>query len=114
MKKSDLKVGYVVKDRKGNLRMLMPTQKGLRFVRDCGLYIDYDDISEDLKNTGYSGAVYDIVEVYGFAQSTCNALDISTARREMLWNRPEAKKMTVAEICKELGYDVEIVKEGEQ
>ena len=31
-----------------------------------------------------------------------------------VFSRPkESKKMTVSEICKELGYDVEIIKEGE-
>ena len=28
-----------------------------------------------------------------------------------IWERDEPKKMTVSEICKELGYEVEIVKE---
>ncbi len=31
---------------------------------------------------------------------------------EVKENKPEPKKMTVSEICKELGYDVEIVKES--
>lgn len=30
---------------------------------------------------------------------------------KLIWERKESKKMTVAEICKELGYEVEIVKE---
>lgn len=55
---------------------------------------------------------YAIQRVYG---PTCNQalLDNSIADRELLWERKEPKKMTVAEICKALGYDVEIVKEGE-
>ena len=30
---------------------------------------------------------------------------------KLIWERKEKRKMTVSEICKELGYDVEIVKE---
>lgn len=38
--------------------------------------------------------------------------DFSPNNRELLWERKdEPKKMTVAEVCKELGYDIEIVKE---
>ena len=32
---------------------------------------------------------------------------------EVKENKPEPKKMTVSEICKELGYEVEIIKEGQ-
>lgn len=55
--------------------------------------------------------IYAIQRVYG---PTCNQLllDNSINDRELLWERKEPKKMTVAEICKALGYDVEIVKEG--
>ena len=31
---------------------------------------------------------------------------------KLIWERKEKRKMTVSEICKELGYDVEIVKEN--
>lgn len=38
--------------------------------------------------------------------------NFSPEHRELLWERKdEPKKMTVAEVCKELGYDIEIVKE---
>lgn len=57
------------------------------------------------------------VEVYGYCDFACNSLRFCTDDRPLLWTwekeKPAPKKMTVAEICKELGYDVEIVKEGE-
>ena len=40
-------------------------------------------------------------------------LDNSTEGRKLLWERKEPKKMTVDEICKALGYEVEIVKESQ-
>lgn len=56
------------------------------------------------------------VEVYGYCGIAPNALKFSTDDRPLLWTweaeKPAPKKMTVAEICKELGYDVEIVKDG--
>lgn len=53
-----------------------------------------------------------IKAIYGV---TCNKylLDGSIEHRDLLWERKEAKKMTVKEICDALGYDVEIVKEKE-
>lgn len=55
-----------------------------------------------------------ILRVYG---RTNNRLLLANtpANRKLLWERekkPEAVKMTVAEISEKLGYDVEIVKEG--
>ena len=54
-----------------------------------------------------------ILRVYG-PTAPRFLLDNSTENRDLLWKRPEEpKKMTVSEICEALGYDVEIVIEGE-
>lgn len=55
----------------------------------------------------------EVVAIYGRAPSKF-MLDNSTADRDLLWERKETKKMTVAEICAALGYDVEIVKEEQK
>ena len=53
--------------------------------------------------------VNQVVAVYGVTYNSL-LLANSTADRTLLWERKSGpKKMTVAEICKELGYDVEIV-----
>lgn len=52
-----------------------------------------------------------IVAIYGCTTPRC-LLDNSTEDRELLWERKEPKKMTVAEVCEALGHDVEIVEEG--
>ena len=58
-------------------------------------------IKEDLK----------IRKIYGRTMNRF-LFDFSPDHRELLWERKdEPKKMTVAEVCKELGYDIEIVKE---
>lgn len=58
---------------------------------------------------------HDIMEVYGLINDSKHyqdALCTSIEHRELLWSRKKPPvKMTVAEICEKLGYDVEIVKE---
>lgn len=57
------------------------------------------------------------VEVYGYATSGVSAVTRSTEGRELLWtwerDKPAPKKMTVKEVCEALGYDVQIVKDGD-
>lgn len=74
-----------------------------------GNWLGLDDFNSDgVSRSGH----YRIIAVFGFT-SPRQALDNDKFGRELLWERKEPKKMTVAEICKALGYDVEIVKEGE-
>ena len=68
-----------------------------------------DEFNADLSNK--RNRDYRIIAVYGRTYNRY-LLDCSPERRELLWKREEPTKMTVAEICKVLGYDVEIVKEG--
>ena len=58
---------------------------------------------------------FDIMKVY--VQNNGEYIDGSVLKKDAIkymdkiWERKEKKKMTVSEICKELGYDVEIIKE---
>lgn len=104
--KDDLKVGYVVKLRNGDVRMYMPCSFcSFSLVSTNGTITSCYDI--DLTNT--EGSCWDVMEVYGYAQNGSSALMISIQNRERLWTREETKKMTVEEIEKELGYKIEIV-----
>lgn len=90
MKKSDLKYGYVVKYRKGQLAMYMPSKDGDVFVNPGG-FMWVSRYHNDLK--AVSGCKkYDIVKVYGHA-SGCPTLDVSTEYRELLWKRNEAEEI---------------------
>lgn len=113
--KADLKVGYVVKYRNGNLRMVMPYLGGLVLTSIDGSWLNIDtELNNDLTGTRVIFGVddtFDVMEVYGlntYGSYTCH---ISTDNRELLWKREEkpAKKMTVSEIEKALGYKVEVV-----
>ena len=111
MNKAALKVGYLVEDRARNLKMIMPAVTGLVCVYNNGsAYGHLADTNDDL--THCHDEDFDIMKVYGFTSISYKALDFTTSNRPLLWERKEKKKMTVAEIEKELGYEVEIISES--
>lgn len=114
--KDDLKVGYVVKYRNGELRMVMPYSRGLALTDLDGKWLNINtELNYDLTEVpcvpGTTKNSLDIMEVYGLSAFGSTAYRISTFGRKLLWKREEAKKMTVAEIEKALGYKVEVVAE---
>lgn len=102
MKKADLKVGYLVKYRNGDLRMVMPITQcsGFVFVNEKGFWLGYEDYDEQLLCT--SGKEFDIIEVYGFSRLPIFTLKTETNDRELLWQREDKKEMTIDEIKKNL------------
>ena len=108
-------MGFALKDIKDieiKEGMLIICQKGKYLVtRNC-----YDElIAAHEKGSSWFGiretspveveAIYDRPVLYA---KTCQ---FSTSDRRLLWKKPEVKEMTVAEIEKELGYSVKVVKE---
>lgn len=96
MKKSDLKPGYVVQYRNGDLRIVAQTAKGtvfadpekstwgqLSFYNDDLLHAIRDEQSKSL----------DIIAVYGFGDAI-TACEATTENRELLWSREEPSKDT--------------------
>lgn len=66
----------------------------------------------DVEIMGYPGdPELDIMKIYGYHPFPRNAWACSIENRELIWERKEKKEMTIAEIEKELGYSVKIVKE---
>lgn len=105
--KSDLKDGMIVEYANGERRMVF------------GDHIISYNISKKLESYNYN------LEAYNYPNQTINKVYKSKARYfqsifedynlTLIWERPKeepAKKMTVAEIEKELGYKVEIVSEN--
>lgn len=91
--KDDLKVGYVVKLRNGNLHMVMPIDReGVEFVTTTsdGFHTRSNLYTHDLF-INHHERDYDIMEVYGFSKWCHEAYMISTKDRELLWSR-EPKK----------------------
>ena len=112
MKKTDLKVGMVVKLRCGELHMLMPcgNAKYDLVLFDGNGWLRFNDFEDDL--TDKDDTNYDIMKVYGFSHYANQVMSFKTNERELLWERKEEKKkMTVSEIESILGYEVEIISE---
>ena len=112
--KDDLKVGYVMKQRNNVLVMVMAFGGGsLAFVEENGRWLSDDSYKTDLTYIPKLATVLnelDIVEVYGLCKYPDRTLKVSTGCRDLLGKREDpAKKMTVEEIEKELGYKIEIV-----
>ena len=55
----------------------------------------------------------EIVEVWDLCLTTAGAYHIKTADRQRLWKRREPVKLTISQIEKLLGYEIEVVAENE-
>lgn len=122
--KDDLKPGYVVEMRSGRLALILPyrdvrkEKDALIMAYDAPKFGSWDPVdpclTDNLLWMNSNGADrHDIIRVYGFSSVGGHAISAgNTSSRPLLWERKETKKMTLAEVCKALGYDVEIVKDG--
>ena len=84
------------------------------YVDISGGWLASYNYNDDL-TTKSGNKEFDIIEVY--AQNDGRYIDGGVLKENALvymdkiWERKEKRKMTVSEICEELGYDIEIVKE---
>lgn len=83
-----LKVGYVVKYRNGEFRMVMETEMGICFVNSNGYYLAKTDFDKNLKVISMC-ETFDIVEVYGFKCHYSDCLEVSSKYRKLIWKREE-------------------------
>lgn len=109
---SDLKPCMVAKIRDGKTAIISMSQdNGMVMNSDNGCWVGLGNYSDTLESSVTNQ--HDVVEVYGFSKMPYRANEISTNDRELLFKREEPKpkrKMTIDEICKELGEEIEIVK----
>lgn len=104
IKKSDLQNGDIVTYRDGRKRIVNIKRNGLAIIRNFDdVWLSLDNYEEDLFNYNDKEGDLDVVKVYR----------PETEETFYTERTKKTKKMTVAEICKELGYDVEIIKENE-
>lgn len=108
----DIKVGYVVKTRDGDLSMCMEYSRedyvNKILVNENGNWIALDGY-DGMSYVGNSGC--DIIEVYGLSSYAFSAYAISTQSRPLLYSVAPPTKMTIHEIEDKLGYEIEIVGE---
>lgn len=107
--KAELKPGYLVERKDGKLKMVMPTSTGLVLTEKDGVWFSLDSYEDNLNLK--TNEDWSINKVYGLTHFAQKTLKFETVDRDLLWERKEKKKMTVAEIEQELGYEVEIISE---
>ena len=115
-KKSSLCAGQVVQLRKGEKRVVVPTESGLVLANGCGkavtFYNQLKEYRDDLTHIKTAAKDLDIMKVWSRTVSLNNLANTFTATdegRKLLWERDETKRMTLEEIAKVLGYKVEVV-----
>ena len=122
MKNEDLKTGMILVTEKNEYVMVLKdTENGdivsgdtwMPIYKDTEIvdYLKVKEIYQPLNNKAY------LSKNAGFMQRNIDKT-IQNNRMfpifpdyKLIWERKEKRKMTVSEICKELGYDIEIVKE---
>ena len=109
MELKDLKTGMVVEVRDGGKYLVINQDGKLNGIGE-NCYITFNSLCAHKSDmTWPTDSCLDVVKVFRpvLAGYECMLKD----ERNCIWNREEVRKMTVSEICKELGYEVEIVKE---
>ena len=117
---NDLKTGMIVTNRKGEEMIVLRNVHTGRYM-NCDYFVDLDKeeqdnmshYTDDMKSKkGLSE--YDIVKV---EMAGCPTSSVHSKFRKydrtVIWTEPCAKKLTVSEIEKLLGYKVEIISEEE-
>lgn len=107
MKLSDLKNGMVVKFRGGDLLLVVEINETKILVNNY-MWTRLSNYSQDME-TLYNFKDFDIIEVYNGDFGNLHSM-LNLSNKQPIWTRYEKKKMTVSEIEKELGYEIEIVK----
>lgn len=120
MKLSELKTGMrIVTRNKEEYIVLKNVKNPYKETEDMYIllnkigWLSESNYNEDM-TTRSGNKDFDIMEVY--AQNSGIYIDANVIRDKieelnLIWKRKDIKKMTVSEICKKLGYEVEIVKE---
>ena len=108
MTKSELKPGYVVRYRNGDIRMIMPRGVTYIFLEIGGeTWGDINTYTEDLLND-YDHQ-FDIMEVYGFSAYSQSVWCFNEKHRKLLWKRHEKRRYTYAQLREILGEEFEVV-----
>lgn len=112
---NDLKTGHVVKFRNGKYGLVL-RDTGCKDGKDIIVYEDnnakeLERYNDDMTSRYSWLNEFSIMEVYApYCYPDIHSLGSDCTYDNLVWKREEKRKMTVAEICEALGYDVEVVK----
>lgn len=108
-KLEDIKIGYMVEvtvigDEHIKYLCTATIWDGFKILTNGIYWFKLSDFDDNMKST------FDkITKVWGYTENPESMWYNDTDKRPLLWERPSAKKMTMAEIEKILGYEIEIV-----
>ena len=105
----DLKTGMVVETREGDKFLVINRDGELCCIGEHEYTSLYGERPHRNDMTWTDGPELDIMKV--FIPSIGKFETMLSDEHNCIWTREEKRKMTVSEICEELGYEVEIVKE---
>lgn len=109
MELKDLKTGMVVETRDGT-KYLIVNRDGKLYGIGMNGYMPLDGgYPHKSDMTWPDGSDLDIMKV--FKPELRKFSSMLSDERNCIWNREKVRKMTVSEICKELGYEVEIARD---
>ena len=118
MKKSDLKVGYVIQYADNSFAMVMSiynrflNKTELKFIRqDSSRWVSYDAYNENfIQISPNSPSELAIQKIYGHPDDIKYTFTCSNEGRKLLWANEElVKEITVEEIENILGYKIKII-----
>ena len=110
MTKSKLKPGYVIRNRNGYFRMVMPLNDQYILVEmdsEDPFWITLNNFNEDLTCKGFPNC--DVMEVYGYSNHRESVWTFNKNDRELLWKRNKKKTYTYAQLREILGEEFEVV-----
>ena len=114
MKNKDLETGMVAELRNGDRYIVVAGEDfaigiDVKWEEMIVIRSSVDTCNYNSDLTHKSNKLRDIVAIF-----TIPGMDFTRMMwscKKPIWERKEPKKMTVSEICKELGYEVEIVRD---
>lgn len=109
MELKDLKTGMVVETREGK-KCLIINRDGKLYGIGMNCYMTLDGGYPHKSNMTWPvNSDLDIMKVFKPALGGFNRM--LSDEHNCIWKREEVRRMTVSEICKELGYEVEIARD---
>ncbi len=111
MTKSELKPGYLVQLKNGDVSMVMASENGIFLIdKPVGILSSYSTLDHYRNDMSHELDHLTIMKVYGCSKYYHQALGFCTENRKLLWERkPEKKQYTYAQLREILGEEFEVV-----
>lgn len=109
--KADLKTGMVCELRNEDAMYVIKQEEEVFFIdKDGALCKCFNDNLQYIFE-GQRNKEYDVVRIYSAADFSCMEFlgEMLSMAKEVVWERQEAREITIEEIEKELGYKIKIV-----